>query len=396
MSTENEAARLESLASFSILDTLPEEDYDNLTAIAAEICGTRISLVSLLDDRRQWFKSHHGLEATETPKEYAFCAHAIQEPRSVFVIPDARLDERFHDNPLVTGDPYVIFYAGVPLVTDEGQALGTLCVIDKTPKLLSQGQVTSLKALAKQVMKLLELRKKSLELEESLHEMESLNKQMEQFAFVAAHDLRSPLNIISNRSKLFQAKNKDKLDLDTLEFINTIEASSGLLRKLVDDLLTYYKGSHHDVSVRDEIAVADFVRELEDLFAIDEKCVLRINSSVERVFVNRTALNQVMLNLLSNAFKYNDKSVAEIEIAIFDVTEEYHFSVTDNGPGIQERDREKVFEAFKVLQKSSQEGEKGHGLGLSTAKRIVQSQSGNIWVDPDFESGAKICFTFAK
>ncbi len=138
-----EKERLAALDSYSILDTLPEEDYDNLTAIAAEICGTPISLVSLLDNERQWFKSHHGLGATETPKEFAFCAHAINEDDDIFIVQDSRTDERFHDNPLVIGEPRVIFYAGIPLTTEEGLPLGTLCVIDHKPKLLSQGQLNS-------------------------------------------------------------------------------------------------------------------------------------------------------------------------------------------------------------------------------------------------------------
>ena len=150
-----EKERLAELKSYSILDTLPEEDYDNLTAIAAEICNTEISLISLLDDKRQWFKSHHNLDVSETPKEYAFCAHAINDPKNVFIVQDARNDERFYDNPLVTGEPHVIFYAGVPLLSPKGLPLGTLCVIDHKPKLLSNSQINSLQALSKQVMNIL-------------------------------------------------------------------------------------------------------------------------------------------------------------------------------------------------------------------------------------------------
>ena len=167
---DNEKERQKELASYSILDTLPEEDYDNLTAIAAEICGTNISLVSLLDDTRQWFKSHHGVDAEETPKEIAFCAHAINSPDEVFIVQDARKDDRFSDNPLVTEEPHVIFYAGVPLIGEKGLPLGTLCVIDNTPKLLSQSQINSLKALTNQVMNLMELRRTKAELEKILEE----------------------------------------------------------------------------------------------------------------------------------------------------------------------------------------------------------------------------------
>lgn len=151
----NEEERLRDLESYSIIDSLPESDYDNLTRIASQICNTPISLVSLLDDKRQWFKSHHGLEISQTPKDYAFCAHAINDSNNIFIVEDARKDERFHDNPLVTGDPNIVFYAGVPLISENGYPLGTLCVIDNKPKTLTKDQILSLDALSKQAMNLL-------------------------------------------------------------------------------------------------------------------------------------------------------------------------------------------------------------------------------------------------
>jgi PAS domain S-box-containing protein len=157
-----EEERLIELESFSIMDSLTEDEYDNITAIAAGICGTPISLISLVDDKRQWFKSHHGLDVTETSKDYAFCAHAIHDPNELFMVKDARVDDRFADNPLVTDDPNVIFYAGVPLMSENDLPLGTLCVIDNKPKELSENQVKLLKALAKQVMIILNLRKTKL------------------------------------------------------------------------------------------------------------------------------------------------------------------------------------------------------------------------------------------
>ena len=129
----NEAERLESLVSYEILDTLPEDDFENVAIIAAEILNTPISAVSLVDDKRQWFKSIFGTTIKQAPRELSFCGHAILRPDEVLIIPDSREDERFKDNPIVIGEPKIVFYAGAPLVDSKGLSLGTLCVIDKVP-----------------------------------------------------------------------------------------------------------------------------------------------------------------------------------------------------------------------------------------------------------------------
>lgn len=156
---ETEQQRLQALMSYTILDSLPEAEYDAITQIAAQICQTPISLITFLDTERQWFKAAQGFTLKETPRQYSFCAHAIQTPTQLMEVMDARVDERFAQNPLTLSDPPVIFYAGVPLVDEAGQALGTLCVLDHQPRHLSDQQATTLKSLAQQVVSLLKLRR---------------------------------------------------------------------------------------------------------------------------------------------------------------------------------------------------------------------------------------------
>ncbi|PVH27081.1 PAS domain-containing protein [Sphingobacterium corticibacter] len=165
--TTQEQQRLAALHSYYILDTAIEDDYEELTELAAAICGTPIALISLVDEERQWFKSHRGLNVSETHRSQSFCARAILNPTELMQVENARLDPRFQDNPLVTGDPYIAFYAGMPLVDDEGFALGSLCVIDRKPRKLNEVQEKAIKTLSKQVVNKLVLRKKLRELEKA-------------------------------------------------------------------------------------------------------------------------------------------------------------------------------------------------------------------------------------
>lgn len=135
---KNESARLEALNKHQLLDTISEEVYDDITRIASEICGTPVALLSLVDEARQWNKSVRGTKLKEFDRNHSFCAHAILQPDEVFVVPDARYDERFHDNPLTTGEHKIVFYAGMPLVDYEGNALGAICVIDNRPRELTE------------------------------------------------------------------------------------------------------------------------------------------------------------------------------------------------------------------------------------------------------------------
>ena len=162
----NEAERLCALYECRILDTAPEEVYDDITRLAAQVCGAPIAAVSLIDAERQWFKSIQGLSGGETPRELAFCAHTILQA-NLLVVPDAQADPRFADNPQVTGPPHIRFYAGVPLITEEGQALGSLCVIDRVPRTLTPDQATTLRLLARQVCSHLRAARRAAEREQA-------------------------------------------------------------------------------------------------------------------------------------------------------------------------------------------------------------------------------------
>jgi GAF domain-containing protein len=176
---QNEKKRLKVLWQYEVLDTVPEELFDDLTELAARICEAPIALISLVDEKRQWFKSKVGTGVNETSRDFSFCAHAIRQS-DLFIVPDATKDARFASNPLVTSDPRIRFYAGAPLITADGYALGTLCVIDKVPRELRPDQKQALVILARHVVSQLELRRRSRELANVRQESEQYRDQIEQ------------------------------------------------------------------------------------------------------------------------------------------------------------------------------------------------------------------------
>jgi signal transduction histidine kinase len=394
---ENEVQRFDALKEYSILDTLPEKEYDELTTLASFICKTPISLISLIDDKRQWFKSRLGLAAKETPKDYAFCAHAINTPNEVFIIPDSRKDERFSDNPLVTDDPYVIFYAGVPLISETGYPLGTLCVIDNTPRELDEDQIKALKYLANQVTRLMEKRKQEHKLKMLVKELENKNSNLNDFVRVAAHDLKSPLHCITMLSDLVRTEHCSKLDVEGLEMIGLIRNASSELSELIDGIMKYSLDASLITKDKETINIKEFLESLSGIVDPSNNVTFNLNFSYsEKIFTNKTALEQIFINIFSNSIKYNDKDLTVIDVTFKTEGEFVVFIIQDNGPGIKEEDRDRIFEIFQTASKSDKYGKKGSGIGLATVKSLVSVLNGNIEVFPALNEGLKTVITLRK
>lgn len=387
---ETDHRRAEELKKYSILDTLPEEDYDNITRIASQICNTKVSLISLLDENRQWFKSHHGTDLKETPIEHSFGRHAIEDKDEMYIVTDARVDEEFKNNPLVKGETNIVFYAGVPLTSENGIPLGTLCVIDETPKKLSDSQISTLKALAKQVINLLKLRKNQVELENSMCSLKSKNEELERFAYIAAHDIKSPLNNILSLSSMIASSKGDSLDDETLEMVGYIEDSSQKLIDLVNGLLEYSKADNYLKTEREELPVSQFKNDILNFYLDHDKSKIKFNSKPDVLFTNKIALQQILLNLIGNSIKYNDKETTKIVINITENPDEYLFEVSDNGPGIPESHQKKIFNIFHSVNDTNDDS--GHGIGLATVKKLVTSLGGSIEVHSKEGEGATFKF----
>lgn len=218
---KDDSSRLRTLRKYRILDTEPERAFDDLTLLASHICGAPIALITLVDEDRQWFKSRVGVEVRETPLDVSFCAHAIRQP-DLFIVPDALDDERFRDNPLVRADPHIRFYAGAPLVARDGLALGTLCVIDRRPRTLTDDQRDALSALRRQAQAQLELRRNLIELELALEGIERLGGLVPycsgcELNIVIPAELDRVMRVSDGVSELLQSKAWSEEDVMNVE-----------------------------------------------------------------------------------------------------------------------------------------------------------------------------------
>lgn len=229
-----EALRLSELRSLGVLDTAAEQAYDDVVKLAAFICDTPIALISLVDEDRQWFKARVGINEMETPRGQAFCAHAITEPDALMEVPNALDDLRFAANPLVTGELGIRFYAGAPLLTASGAALGTVCVIDRVPRKLTAGQAEALKALSRQVVQLLALRRANAEME-LLSRAQSLRQRELEDAHKQLQELNDELSEQSLTDVLTNLKNRRAFDrILANEYARSLRARSGLALLMVD------------------------------------------------------------------------------------------------------------------------------------------------------------------
>ena len=392
----NEESRLKALKEYSILDTLPQKEYDDITQLASQICGTSISTISLIDEKRQWFKSKVGLSVDSTPKEVSFCGHAIVDPDNIFTVKDSRLDSRFSDNPLVVGEPHVIFYTGVPLVSPEGFALGTLCVIDDKPKELNDQQLKTLKALSNQVVSLFELRKSKMMLERLTNDLESRNSALEKFARVAAHDIKSPLNNISSLTEILLHQYSNDLDDDAQMMMRMLDTSSQTLRELVDGILEHSKSDHILTETRTIFNLGKLVDQCIELLNNRQEYQITRDFGEVLIAVNKVGLQQILLNLIGNSIKYNDKPKVIISINFAEDEEYYKFQVQDNGLGIEEKNVSKIFDIFEVVNNQDRFGKKGTGIGLSTVKKLVEGLGGQMNVSSKVGEGTVFSFTIAK
>lgn len=391
----NERQRIAAVKSYNLLDTLPEKDFDNITTLVANICEVPISLITLLDTDRNFLKSHFGVPFNEAPRDISFCGHAILENTEIFIVEDARKDDRFKANPLVI-ENRAVFYAGVRLVDKDKYPLGTLCIFDVKPRTLSETQKNALIILGEQVMILFEARKKNKTLSELQEELKTRNEELKSFAGIVSHDMKMPLANIILTTDILKKKYAANLDAKALKYLDYLKESSFTLSDYITGLLTHYESDKTVFATLEVIDIHELLEEIIDLLNINIDCEINMPEENIEINCNKIALSQIFLNLLGNSIKYNNNEQIVISIDFSETEDFYNFSIIDNGIGIPKGKIESIFTLFTTLGNVDRNGNKGNGIGLSTVKKLVAGLGGEISVTSKVNSGSIFRFTVKK
>ena len=379
----DEELRLAALESYDILDTERERAYDDFTMLAAGICGTPMALIGLIDADRQWFKSTIGLDGDETPRDLTFCAHAIVDNQTL-VINDATKDERFHDHPMVMGIPNIRFYAGAPIVTEDGHGLGTICVIDSVPRTISAEQQRALEALSRQLMAHLELRR-------ALMTLRGAEDAKKKFVANVSHELRTPLTSIRGALALV-VDGDPALDPDSRELLLAGHRSANRLLALVNDLLDLEKVGSGELSVqKQDCALSEVLERASETvkpIAGDAGVMLKIAPTALTLHADPERLAQVTINLLANAVRFSPKGGA-VAVTVEPHDGHLRILIDDQGPGVPLSFRDTIFEPFKQVEGSTAHKKGGTGLGLAISQAIVREHGGWIQVGDAPGGGAR-------
>lgn len=388
--------RLRELYRYEVLDTSYEDEFNDVVKLAATICRTPIALISLIDAQRQWFKAKVGIDANEFTRDISFCGHTIAAETAVFEIHDATQDERFLDNPLVVGEPYIRFYAGVPLINNNGFKMGTISVMDTKPGELNEEQIYTLQSLARQVVKLLDQNLLNKQLEQQSIKLQQQMELQNRILSIIAHDVRNPIGAVKSIIELNARKILSQQD--SVELMNMagkqIDGTVELLNNLVDWGSMQMRGKGVETEkVHVRTLVSNMFKSFEVMSSL--KSNIMVNLVDEDLFVRSdiNAMRFILRNLISNANKFTKEGV----ITVYAHKEDKHvmISVSDTGVGMTAEMQTKLFDGEHYQSTTGTGNEKGSGLGLILTKDFIEMLGGTIKVESQEDKGTSVYLLFA-
>lgn len=396
---DNELGRLAALKRYNILDTLPEHAFDDATKLVSYICGVPIAHISFIDETRQWFKSEIGIGVSEVPREITFCRYTIMDSAMV-EIPDTHLNERFKDDPNVTGGFKVRFYAGVPLTTPDGFNIGTICAIDHVAKELNENQRNALAIVAKHVINQLELGTKNSQLGAQKKIAERAVFAKDSFLANMSHEIRTPLNAIIGFTDLVA---QTKLDPVQKDYIDSVQIAGENLLLIINDILDLSKIESGNLVIEAQpFNLKKTLKHVYDLLKVkvhhDIEFNLFLDADMPEVVIgDQGRLNQILVNLTGNALKFTEEGEVTVSVKLLEETDDHYslkFSVKDTGIGIPEDKLMSIFERFKQAEESTTRRFGGTGLGLNIVKQLVELHGAEIRVKSKQNRGSEFFFVF--
>lgn len=393
----NELERLAALKRYNILDTLPDNAFDDATKLVSYICGVPIAHISFIDESRQWFKSEIGIGISEVPREISFCRYTILESKMV-EINDTFKNDRFKDDPNVRGGFNVRFYAGVPLTTPDGYNIGTLCAVDHVTKELNEDQRNALRIVAKHVISQLELGTKNVQLDAQKKIAERAVLAKDSFLANMSHEIRTPLNAIIGFTDLLA---QTKLNAVQRDYINSVQIAGENLLLIVNDILDLSKMESGNLTIEAvPFNLKNTLKHVYNLLKIKVPKEVEFNLFLdadmpEMVIGDEGRLNQILVNLIGNALKFTHEGEVTVSVKMIEETENHYtlkFSVKDTGIGIPPKKLKTIFERFTQAEDSTTRKFGGTGLGLNIVKQLIELQNAEINVKSEQNKGSEFFF----
>lgn len=378
---------------YLLFDSPNEEQYDNFTFLASQICNTPISTITLIDTTRQWFKSKIGFTHNENPIEYSFCALALSKNLDFIEIPNLMLDEEFSGIGKLNGLEENGFYASVAIRNEKGIPLATLCVIDYESKKLTNDQKKGLQILGKQVEELFKLRLKNVTLLNNYKLLREQYEALKQFSNRVSHDIQSPLNNIISLSTLFREENETSFS--SSEYLDLMIESSSQLKEYVTKLLHYYRSENQTIHKK-HFETSEVITTINAILNPKKEFKIRSHFEKAQIYSDQLALTQIVMNLVSNGFKYNYSNTPEIDIYFKTTTKSYELIITDNGIGFNKKEINILLGNSTPIAKKDRFGNYGTQLGWTTIKNLCGKINASISIESTINKGSTFTISIPK
>lgn len=371
---------------FQILRTASENDFSELLFLCAETVQAPLAALVIVENGNSWVKTSYGLPPEEVPNDEEMWNRILDQDGII----------TFSESELKQLGRHFSGLINVPLETVSGEKLGIIAIFDPKETEPTKNQRRSLKILVNQILNVIVFRKQNNQFLRMQQDLEQRYKELERFASVVSHDIKSPLANIISLVDLLKEENQDNFDEETKQYIEFLSQASHSLRSYVDGLLVFYRSERILEKEEEDVELKNFFNDLIKLFTVDPEVDISYPKQGTLKKVNKAALTQIFMNLISNALKYNSKDQRRVDIS-FQASEDYYeFEVKDNGNGIPKENFEKIFDLFTTLDLNDRDGNPGSGIGLATVKKLLNHMGGDIQIESEPGTGSNFKFQIKR